>query len=105
MNLQGIICQKLLPSIRKGLARVPAVEIMIANSTIRKLIHEHREKDIKTVIRNSYNEGMIDFNEHLRQLVEKEDISPAAAFEASPNPDELRMKLKGIEITGGGLVG
>ncbi len=105
MNLQGIICQKLLPSIRKGVARVPAVEIMIVNPSIRKLILEARENEIGTVIRSSYHEGMIDFSEHLRQLVEDEYVAPAVAYEAAPNPDELRMKLKGIEIGGGGLVG
>ncbi len=105
MNLQGIICQKLLPSIKKGTSRVPTVEIMIATPAIRKLIMEAREHDIRTVIRNSYHEGMIDFSEHLRQLVEREFVTPAVAYEAAPNPDELRMKLKGIEVSGGGLVG
>ena len=105
MNLQGIICQRLVPSVKKGVARVPAVEIMIASPSIRKLILEARENEIGTVIRNSYNEGMIDFSEHLRQLVEDEYVAPAVAYEAAPNPDELRMKLKGIEIGGGGLVG
>jgi twitching motility protein PilT len=105
MNLQGIICQKLLPSIKKDVSRVPAVEIMICNPAIRKLIREQRENDIRTVIRNSSGEGMIDFSEHLRQLVESEFITPQVAYEAAPNPDELRMKLKGIEISSGGLVG
>ena len=105
MNLQGIICQKLLPSIKKGVARLPAVEILIVNPSIRKLIMEERENEIKTVIRNSYNDGMIDFSEHMRQLVDAELIAPADAYDAAPNPDELRMKLKGIEISSGGLVG
>lgn len=105
MNLQGIVCQKLLPSIRPGVSRVPAVEIMLVNSSIRKMIMDKREIDIKTVIRSSYNDGMIDFSEHLRRLVEDEFISPKVAFEAAPNPDELRMKLKGIEVSSGSLTG
>lgn len=105
MNLQGVICQRLLPSIKKGVGRVPAVEIMIASPPIRKLILEERENEIKTIIKSSYADGMIDFSEHLRRLVEEEFITPQAAYEAAPNPDELRMKLKGIEISSGGLVG
>jgi twitching motility protein PilT len=105
MNLQGVVCQKLLPSIKKGVPRVPTVEIMLANPSIRKLILEEREGEIKTVIQNSYNDGMIDFSEHLRQLVDDEYVTPAVAYDAAPNPDELRMKLKGIEISKGGLVG
>jgi len=105
MNLQGIICQKLVPSIKKSISRVPVVEIMIANPAIRKLIMERRENDIGTVIRNSYHDGMVDFSEHLSRLVEEEYVSKQAALEAAPNPDELRMKLKGISVSGGGLVG
>jgi twitching motility protein PilT len=104
-NLQGIICQKLLPSIKKNVSRLPAVEIMIANASIRKMIEEKRENEIATVLRSSYNEGMVDFAEHLRHLVEEELISPAVAYEAAPNPDELRMKLKGIEVSSGKLTG
>jgi twitching motility protein PilT len=69
------------------------------------MIEEKRENEIATVLRSSYNEGMVDFAEHLRQLVEEELISPAVAYEAAPNPDELRMKLKGIEVSSGKLTG
>jgi hypothetical protein len=37
---------------------------------------------------------MIDFTEHLRQLVATGYIDHATAYEAAPNPDELRMALK-----------
>jgi twitching motility protein PilT len=104
-NLQGVICQKLLPSIKEGVSRIPAVEIMIANPTVRKLIEEKRENDIRAVLKSFYNEGMVDFTEYLRRLVEDEFISQAVAFDAAPNPDELKMKLKGIEVGGAGLVG
>jgi twitching motility protein PilT len=104
-NLQGIICQKLLPSIKDDVGRIPAVEIMIANPSIRKMVEEKRENEISTVLRSSYNEGMVDFAEYLHRLVETEVISPAVAYEAAPNPDELRMKLKGIEVSSGGLTG
>src|SRR5712692_2008778 len=37
-NLKAIICQKLLPSIKPGVQRVPTNEIMMMNPTIRELI-------------------------------------------------------------------
>jgi twitching motility protein PilT len=104
-NLQAIICQKLLKTIRADIPRVPAIEVCIVNSTVRKLIAEGRDTDILGVIKGSYGEGMIDFNESLRQLVEAEYIDQATAFAAAPNPEELKMKLKGINIAGGGIIG
>ena len=45
MNMKGIVAQKLLPSIKPGVGRVPTVEIMTFNPTVRKLLlEEHDEK-------------------------------------------------------------
>ncbi len=99
-NLQAIICQKLLPSIKPGVPRVPAVEIMFANPTIRKLIDEKRDDEIPKVIRSCQAEGMLDMNECLKRLVEEEFIAVEEAYEASPNPQELKMRLKGISSGG-----
>jgi len=104
-NLQAIICLKLLPGLQPAIPRVPACEIMICNSTIRKLIADGRDTEIGAVIRNSPHEGMIDFTESIRQLVEKEWISTKTAYAAAPNPDELKMRLKGISVMGGGIIG
>lgn len=104
-NLQAIVCLKLLPGLRQDIPRLPACEIMFANSTVRKLISEERDNEIGSVIRGSYHEGMIDFTESLRQLVENELISVKTAYAAAPNPDELKMRLKGISVTGGGIIG
>jgi len=78
---------------------------MIANSTIRKLISDRRDNDLLGVIRASYHEGMIEFGESLRKLVEQEYISSKVAYAAAPNPDELKMRLKGIHVSGGGIIG
>jgi twitching motility protein PilT len=104
-NLQAIITQKLLPSILEGVSRVPAVEILISNPMIKKLIEDARETDITAVLRNSYKEGMQDFTESLRQLVEKEWIEVETAYEVAPNPEELKMRLRGISTSGGGIIG
>ncbi len=106
-NLQAIVCQKLLPSIKPGVHRVPAVEIMFATPTIRKLIDEKRDDEIAKVIRASQAEGMLDMNECLKRLVEDEFIETEVAYAASPNPQELKMRLKGIDSGGsaGGILG
>ena len=81
------------------------MEICIVNGTVRKLIAEGRDSDIIGVVRNSYGEGMMDFNESLRLLVEEEYLDQETALAAAPNPEELRMRLKGINISGGGIIG
>jgi twitching motility protein PilT len=102
-NLKSIICQKLIPSVKVPL--VPAVEIMFTNASVRKLIREERDNEIVDVIRASYPDGMVDFTEHLRRLVETGYIDHATAYEAAPNPDELKMALKGIKSSSAGILG
>lgn len=104
-NLQGIVCQKLLKTIRPDVPRVPCIEVCLCNATVRKLLTESRDADIINVIKSSYGEGMLDFNESLRKLVEEEFIDTDTAYAAAPNPEELKMKLKGINIAGAGLIG
>ena len=104
-NLQAVVCLKLLPGLQPEIPRVPCCEIMRCNATVRKLIAEERDSEIGAVMRNSYHEGMIDFTESLRQLSEKELISVKTAYAAAPNPEELGMRLKGISVTGGGIIG
>lgn len=104
-NLQSIICLKLLKGLRPDVPRIPAVEIMFVNSSIRKLVANRRENEIINVIRSCRHDGMQDFNESLRMLVEKEYVAAKVAYEAAPNPDELKMRLKGIQVTGGGIIG
>jgi twitching motility protein PilT len=104
-NLKAIICQKLIPSVKQGVPLVPAVEIMFSNASVRKLIREERDNEIIDVIRACYPDGMVDFTEHLRRLVESGYIDHPTAYEAAPNPDELKMALKGIKSASGAILG
>ena len=96
--------QKLVKSIKPGVPRCPTNEIMIVNPMIRELISRGEDKKIPDAIRIGYNEGMVDFNENLRQLVERGDVDRAAALEVSPNPEQLKMALKGIRVAAAGIL-
>jgi twitching motility protein PilT len=96
-NLRSIIYQKLLPTLMKEPARVPATEVLINGPVVRKYILEGREVELPDVIRQSQKEGMIDFNSSLVQLVEKEYIHPKTALANAFNANELKMRLKGIQ--------
>ncbi len=104
-NLQAVIVLKLLKCIHPDIPRIPAAEVVIANPSVRKMIGEKRENELLGVIRGSYQEGMQDFTESLRDLVAKELISTQTAYEVAPNPDEIKTKLKGISVSGGGVIG
>jgi twitching motility protein PilT len=95
-NLKSVICQKLIRSVHPATKIVPTIEVMVSNGSVRKLIREERDNELINVIRACYADGMIDFTEHLRRLVETGFIDHETAYEASPNPDELKMALKGI---------
>lgn len=104
MNMKGIVAQKLLPSIKEGVGRVPTVEIMTFNSIIRKLILESKDEKLADAIRMCEREGMQDFTMSLKGLVDKELIDRETAFEVAPNVDALRMALKGIEVKAPGIL-
>jgi twitching motility protein PilT len=101
-NLKAVVAQKLVKGLKKG--RVPTNEIMIVNPTIRELIAKGMDRKIPDAIRIGYHEGMVDFNENLRQLVERGDVDRAVALEYSPNPDQLKMALKGIKVAAPGIL-
>jgi len=103
-NMKGIVAQKLLPSIKPGVSRVPTVEIMTFNSTVRKLILEERDSKLPDAIRMCAGEGMQDFTMSLKHLVNTELIDRAVALEVAPNVEALKMALKGIDVSTPGIL-
>ena len=103
-NLQAIICQQLLRSKRPEVRRVPACEVLIATPIIRKLIAEGRDAEMSDVI-DSGDGGMMGWTESLYQLWKQGLIDEAAACEAAPSPEAMRMRLEGIQTSRRGIVG
>jgi twitching motility protein PilT len=102
--LRSIVSQVLLPSIKEGIDRIPAVEVLLGNPAVRKLISEEREADLPSVIRSSKQEGMQDLTDNLCELVKNGSIDPKDAYKYAPNKDELKMALKGIRTTAEGIL-
>ncbi len=103
-NMKAILAQKLLPSIKPGVSRVPTVEIMTFNPTVRKLILESQDEKLVDAIRLGKDEGMQDFTMSLKSLLDAELIDRPTAFEVAPNPEALKMALKGIEVRDPGIL-
>jgi len=103
-NMRGIIAQKLLPSIIEDVGRVPTVEIMMFNPTVRKLLLNADDDKLGDAIRIGKEEGMQDFTMSLKDLVERELVDRATAFEVAPSPEALKMALKGIDVKAPGIL-
>jgi twitching motility protein PilT len=103
-NMRGIVAQKLLPSIKPGVGRVPTVEIMMFTPIIRKLVLEGQDAKLPDAIRIGVEEGMQDFTMSLKQLVDDQLIDRPTAFEVAPNREALKMALKGINVSQPGIL-
>jgi twitching motility protein PilT len=101
-NLKAVVAQKLMKGLKKP--RVPTNEIMIVNPIVKKLIADAEDLRLPDVIRMCYEEGMVDFTENLRQLVERGDTDKQTALEFAPDPEKLKMAFKGIKVSAPGIL-
>jgi twitching motility protein PilT len=90
-SLTGIFSQRLIPRISGGL--IPAYELLINNSAVSNLIREKRSHEINTVIETSSQEGMVDLNRSLAELVRAGEITVESAYLNSLNPKNLERML------------
>lgn len=104
LTFRAVISQMLLPGLKSEARRVPAIEIMLGNPIVRKLIQEGRESDLPSAIRGGKGEGMQDFTDSLEMLVREEYIDLKTAVQYAPNVEELKMALKGVRTSSGGIL-
>ena len=90
-SLAGIFSQRLIPRISGD--RVPAYEVLINNSAVSNLIREGRTHEINTVIQTSSQEGMVDMDRSLAELVERGEITVEHAYEHSLDPKAFERYL------------
>ncbi|MCC6580416.1 MAG: PilT/PilU family type 4a pilus ATPase [Phycisphaeraceae bacterium] len=95
-QFQAFIYQKLLPTLHEDIPRIPAVEILLNSPRARKYVLDGTEHELPQVMRDSKELGMQTFTDALVDLVQKQYVHPKVAHEVAPNPDELKMRLKGI---------
>ncbi|MFZ2621098.1 MAG: PilT/PilU family type 4a pilus ATPase [Minisyncoccia bacterium] len=86
-SLLGILSQRLIPRISGGL--IPAVELLVNNTAVSNLIRENRTHEIGSVIEMGLDQGMIDLNRYLTDLVRTGEITMENAYLYSQNPKGL----------------
>ncbi len=95
-TLRGVISQRLLAH-SSGAGRVPAVEVMVVTPIIRKYILENTLGEISNVMKQGAYYGMQTFHQALVDLITKGEISLETALEASSNPEEIMMSVRGVQ--------
>ena len=84
-SLEAVCAQRLMPK-KGGNGRVPAIEIMVANSAIRNLIREEKTYQIPSVIQAGTKEGMQSVDQSLYNLVMNGLLDRSVAEKAADNP-------------------
>ncbi|MGE5541065.1 MAG: type IV pilus twitching motility protein PilT [Bacillota bacterium] len=90
-SLAGIFSQRLVPRISGGL--IPAYELLINNSAIANLIREGRTHEITTVVQTSSQDGMIDMDRSLAELVRRGEVTIEHAYERAIDPKTFERYL------------
>jgi len=90
-SLIGVFSQRLIPRISGGL--IPVYELLIVNNAVANLIREKRTHEINTVIETGSDQGMIDMNRSIAELVRKGEISLENAYLHALNPKVLEKLL------------
>jgi len=98
-TMQAVICQRMVTAVNGSVT--PALEIMINTGTVKKLIEENRLDKLAAAIETGNDEGMINFNQALFQLVKAGKVTEAEALNKASNPQALEMNFKGIFLDEG----
>jgi twitching motility protein PilT len=90
-SLLAVFSQRLIPRIAGGL--IPAYELLINNVAVANLIRENRTHEIGTIIETSSDQGMIDLNRTLAEMVKAGEISVENAYLNSQNAKGLERLI------------
>ncbi len=98
-TLQAVICQRMVATLNNSMT--PALEIMINTPTVKKLIEENRLDKLPAAIETGQDDGMLNFNQALFNLVKAGRVSEKEALSKASNPQALEMNFKGIFLDEG----
>ena len=97
--MKAVICQRMARTISGGMT--PAIEIMLNTSTVKKMIEDNRLDKLGAAIETGIDDGMMNFNQSLFNLVKAGKVSKEEALLKASNPQALEMNFKGIFLSEG----
>jgi twitching motility protein PilT len=103
-SLRAVAAQRLVPSIRPEVQRVPATEVLLNNGIVADRIREGRDEDLPAIIAGGAESGMHDFTSSLLRLVKENWVDLKVAERFAPNVEVLRSRVRGIDVKSDGLV-
>src|SRR4051812_34682599 len=92
--LQAVVAQRMVNTVTGSVT--PALEILINTPTVKKLIEENRLDKLPAAIETGTDDGMLNFNQSLFNLVKEGKVSQKEALSKATNPQALEMNFKGI---------
>jgi len=101
-SLNGIICQRLIPSTLKK--RIPCLEIMKRNAGIQEAIARNDLNLLSGHIEASLHEGMHSFDQYLMQLMKAGFVTPETARHYAVNWNRVEMESHGFAPTMPGIL-
>jgi twitching motility protein PilT len=78
-SLKAVVAQQLLK--KKGGGRCAANEILIGSPALASMIREGKITQIQSLIQTGTSVGMQTMDQHLKQLIDEDKITPEAAYE------------------------
>jgi twitching motility protein PilT len=102
-TLLASLTQCLIPAL-EGHGRLPAMEVFMMDALGRKIIEEGSFEKIPDAIESGAVSGSRTMNADLYRLIKAGRITKADGLAVSPNPKKLEMNLKGIFLSGSGIV-
>ncbi|MCS7184891.1 MAG: PilT/PilU family type 4a pilus ATPase [bacterium] len=95
--LKAVFCQRLL-TLKDNSGRIPAVEVLIVNSLVKKLIIENRKNEIIKSMEQGEFYGMQTFDQDLLRLFKLGLVSEEEVIDNASNTDDIILKLKGLGV-------
>lgn len=101
-NLHAAVCQRLMPDTQGGV--IPAVEIMINTSTVRKLLEKNQLDTLAAAVETGGEDGMQTFNQSIYGHIKSGTITEEIGMRFATNPESLKMNLQGIFLDEGSRI-
>jgi len=98
-NLQGVLCQRLVP--KAGGGRVAVAEVLIPNSAVRSIIKDGDISQINNILQTSRSEGMVSLDKSLSDLAKSGVISQDDAKKYAADKENINNFLDGTDMSRG----
>ncbi|MCZ6602517.1 MAG: type IV pilus twitching motility protein PilT [Planctomycetota bacterium] len=92
-SIRGVICQQLVPR-ADGKGRVPALEILVANTAVGNLIREKKTFQLISVLQTGKNLGMIQMDDSLEALLKDGVITRDEAIFRAQDPKRFKSMAR-----------